>query len=103
MNIDHDAVAIGRLYRSARTSGSDRVFYLKDAGDRLLAKKESLGHGQWLAWLRSHESVLGFSGRGARNLILGSQWLASNWQIADRLEEFVTDPCASAEDVAKAD
>lgn len=100
---DQDAITIGRLYRSARGTGCNRVFYLKDAGDRLLLKKESLGHGQWQAWLRAHQGLLGLSERGARNLILGAQWVASNWQVANRLEEIVTDPCASADDLARAD
>jgi phage N-6-adenine-methyltransferase len=100
---ERDALAIGRLYSSARGSSSGRVFYLKDAGDRLLLKKESLGHGLWLAWLRSNQSLLGLTPRAAQNLIQGAQWLASNWQIANRLEEIVTDPFATGEALAAAD
>jgi ParB family chromosome partitioning protein len=100
--IDEEAVAIGLLYSRAQTSTDDRLFYLGDAGNRLLKKKESLGHGRWLYWLKSNQSVLGFSERGARSLINGAQWLASNWQLANRLEEIVTDPRATEQDYAKA-
>jgi phage N-6-adenine-methyltransferase len=99
---DQEAIAIGLLYRRAQVSASNRVFYFAEAGGRLLKQKESLGHGQWLQWLRINQSVLGINGRGARSLINGAQWLASNWQLADELEEIVTDPNATDQDLAKA-
>jgi phage N-6-adenine-methyltransferase len=101
--IDQDAVSIGLLYSKAQTSAADRVFYFGEAGDRLLKKKESLSHGQWLPWIKANRSVLGFGQRGVRSLIQGAQWLASNWQLANTLEEIVTDPHATDHDLARAD
>lgn len=100
---DQDAVTIGLLYRNAvQTPGNDRVLYFGDAGRRLAAKKETLGHGEWVSWIRSHQSILGFSERGARSLVQGAQWLASNWHLANQLEDILTDPQASDEDLARA-
>jgi hypothetical protein len=99
---DEDTITIGVLYRKAQRPGDDRIFYLRDAGIRLLRKKESLGHGQWLAWLQDNTSVLGFGERGARSLICGVQWMASNWRLADTLEDIITNPDASTADLAKA-
>ena len=101
--IDETVVTIGRLYRQAQTSSENRIFYLADAGNRLLKKKELLGHGQWLQWIRENHNVLGFADRGARSLIQGAQWMASNWQLADALEEIITNPTATVEDIARAD
>jgi len=100
--IDQDAVAIGLLHQKAQASGADRVFYLAEVGNRLLKKKESLGHGQWLVWSRTNSGLLGFGERGARTLISGAQWLASNWRLANTLEDIVTDPHASDQDLARA-
>ena len=99
---DHEAASIGLLYESAQVPSDNRVFYLREAGDRLLKKKESLGHGQWLHWLKANRDVLGFGARAARSLIVGAQWMTSNWQLADRLEEIVTNPIATHEDLARA-
>jgi hypothetical protein len=101
--MDHDAVAIGLLYQRARTSFADRLFCFAEAGDRLLSKKARLGHGCWLQWLRTHQSVLGFPERTAHKLIDGAQWMASNWELANKLEEIITDPRATDQDMAKAD
>jgi hypothetical protein len=102
--LDQDALAIGLLYQKAQTAAAaDRVFHLGDAGHLLLKKKESLGYGQWSGWIKTNHGVLGFDERGARTLIHGAQWLASNWQLANKLEDIVTDPNASAEDLATAD
>jgi hypothetical protein len=60
---DRDAVRIGELYRDARTSMADSVRYLIDAGHRLIAKKDSVGHGRWLPWLEAIAEVLGFETR----------------------------------------
>jgi hypothetical protein len=57
---DRDAVKIGELYRDARASMADSVRYLVEAGHRLIAKKDSLGHGRWLQWLEANAEVLGF-------------------------------------------
>jgi hypothetical protein len=96
------AIAIGVLYRKARTSSNDRPFYLSEAGKGLIKCKESLGHKQWQSWIRAHEDVLGFNEPAARSLIQGAEWLAANWQLANQLEEIVTNPCATVEDLARA-
>ena len=100
---DHEAANIGLLFQRAQTPSDERVFYLREAGDRLLKKKESLGHGQWLRWLTANLGELGFGARAARTLILGAQWMTSNWQLADRLEDIVTNPNATHEDLTRAD
>jgi hypothetical protein len=46
-NEDPDALAIGELYRKARSSVADSVRYLIEAGQRLARKKAELGHGSW--------------------------------------------------------
>jgi len=102
MKLDQEADSIRLLYQSAQTPTDDRVFYLREAGNRLLKKKESLGHGQWLRWLKDNHDALGFSVRVARALITGAQWMTSNWQLADLLEEIVTNPNATHEDLARA-
>jgi hypothetical protein len=102
--IDDDAIAIGLLHQKAqRARDSDRVFHLVEVGNRLLKKKESLGHGEWLAWSRANAGLLGFGERGVRTLISGAQWVASHWRLANMLEDIVTDPDASDEDLARAD
>lgn len=101
--IDQDAVIVGVLYQRAQASGSDRVFHFADAGKALLTKKESLSHGQWLAWINENRGALGFGQRRVNLLIQGAQWLATNWQLADALEEIVTDPNATERDLMKAD
>jgi phage N-6-adenine-methyltransferase len=102
--IDQDALAIGLSYQKAQASElCERVFHLGDAGLLLLKKKESLGYGQWSGWLKANQGTLGFGDRGARTLIHGAQWLASNWKLANKLEDIITDPLASAEDLIAAD
>jgi phage N-6-adenine-methyltransferase len=39
---------------------ADSIRYLFEAGHRLIAKKDSLGHGKWLPWLAANADVLGF-------------------------------------------
>src|SRR5215472_3636316 len=101
--VDQDAITIGTLVKRAQTPGDDRVFCLQEAGTRLLKKKESLGRGHWLAWLKTNSNILGFRNRGARLLINGAQWMTSNWQLASTLQEIVTDPNATPESLAHAD
>jgi len=101
--IDQDALDIGELFERAQNLSHDRVFCLQEAGNRLLKKKESLGHGQWLAWLKLNNNVLGFRSRGARTLINGAQWMESNWQLATVLQEIVTNPNATPESLARAE
>lgn len=58
---DKDAVAIGKLCDKARGSMVDSVKYLIEAGQKLIEKKESLVHGEWLPWLKENADALGFS------------------------------------------
>jgi ParB family chromosome partitioning protein len=60
---DRDAIAIGELYRKANRSLIDSVRYQIECGQRLASKKEQLGHGSWLAWLKANADVLGFETR----------------------------------------
>jgi len=100
---DPDAIKIGELYETAQGSAVDqRIFYYAEAGNLLLRKKESLGHGLWQRWLYAQQGALGFSDRSAHKLIAGAQWLAANWHLANELEEIITNPHASAEELAKA-
>jgi phage N-6-adenine-methyltransferase len=57
---DQEAIVIGDLYRKARSSMVNSVKYLVEAGQRLIAKKETLNHGEWLPWLEANADVLGF-------------------------------------------
>jgi phage N-6-adenine-methyltransferase len=100
--LDHEAALIGRLYQTAKAS-DDRILYLADIGNRLLSKKEAIGHGEWLRWLGAHRNALGFSDRAASRFISGAQWMASNWQVARKLEEIATNPHANEDDLAEAD
>ena len=58
---DTDAAEIGRLYCKARQSMVDSVSALLECGQRLAAKKKTLGHGNWLAWVENNADILGFS------------------------------------------
>jgi N6-adenosine-specific RNA methylase IME4 len=59
-NVDSDALAIGNLWRKACQSLVDSTRYYIECGQRLIDKKESVGHGNWLAWLKVNADVLGF-------------------------------------------
>lgn len=81
--VDRDAAEIGDLYREARSSIVNSVNFLIDAGRKLTAKKESLGHGNWIPWLMENEGALGFGKRAAQVLIKA----ASNAQLTAHLTE----------------
>lgn len=78
-----DAVEIGTLYRKARTSIVDSVKFSIEAGMRLIAKKVSLEHGEWLPWLKANADTLGFEGRATATRLMK---LASNVAPAHHLE-----------------
>lgn len=67
--VDRDADEIGRLYALAKVSIVESVKYQIACGERLAAKKASMGHGEWLPWLKENEGVLGFGERSAQMLI----------------------------------
>lgn len=100
--VDHDAVAIGLLYRKSQQPSDNRIFYFADAGQCLLRKKETLGRGHWLHWIKLHHSILGFSERGASSILHGTHWLSTNWRLVAQLEDITTRPHASEQDLAKA-
>jgi hypothetical protein len=60
---DQAAVAIGGLYRRGREAMLDSFKYYFQAGRKLIHKKDSMPHGEWLAWLRANADVLGFKHR----------------------------------------
>lgn len=60
---DSDASEIGRLYQLARTSLVKSVQYSIECGQKLIIKKESLKHGEWLRWLETNAEALGFAAR----------------------------------------
>jgi len=71
---DSDAAQIGDLYRKGKSSMVDSVRYLVEAGQRLIAKKGSLRHGEWLSWLTANADALGFdTPRTAQLLMRGAE------------------------------
>ena len=66
---DRDAQEIGGLYRKSGECIVDNVRYLWEAGQRLAAKKQQLGHGRWLPWIEANREALGFDKRAAQRLI----------------------------------
>lgn len=58
---DPDAVEIGRLYGLAGTSLIGSVQYSIECGQKLIAKKGTLKHGEWLPWLEQNADALRFS------------------------------------------
>lgn len=67
--VDKDAVAIGNLCSKARGSIVDSVKYLIEAGQKLIAKKKSLAHGEWMSWLKENKDALGFGIDAANRLM----------------------------------
>lgn len=100
--VDPDAIAIGLLYRKSQLPSDNRIFYFADAGQCLQRKKEALGRGHWLHWIKLNHSVLGFSERGARSLLHGTDWLSTNWRLTTQLEDITTNPYASEQEIARA-
>jgi N6-adenosine-specific RNA methylase IME4 len=81
---DKDAAAIGELYRKARGSLIESVRYAHACGERLIAKKATLGHGQWLPWLAANADVLGFESRFTSAKLMR---LAENVPLTAHLDE----------------
>jgi ParB family chromosome partitioning protein len=84
---DRDAFLIGVLYRKVCNSMISAVADLDTIGRKLIAKKDELGHGNWIPWLRAHEGELGFGPRAAQFLMEGSRWLVANAKLASHLDE----------------
>ena len=84
-NRDNDAVEIGKLYAQSNSSLAEAVLARLDCGRRLLAKKQELEWGEWLPWLKTNKTALGFSSdRTARMLIRGSKAAADLGVTANR-------------------
>jgi hypothetical protein len=60
---DQDAVVIGSLYRKGRAAILDSLKYYLKAGQKLIQKKDSMRHGEWVPWLQANTDVLGFKHR----------------------------------------
>lgn len=58
--VDKEALEIGELYKRAKTSLIESVRAQMECGRLLIAKKENMGHGEWLPWLKANEGILGF-------------------------------------------
>jgi hypothetical protein len=67
---DQDAVEIGTLYRKGRKAILDSVNYQLQAGRKLIQKKHSMPHGEWLAWLRANADALGFQHRATASRLM---------------------------------
>ena len=80
--VDNDAIEIGQLYQKAKHSLVDSVKYLIKCGQRLIEKKASMKHGQWLSWLEDNAEVLGFSSRRTASMLMKA---AANGQPASHL------------------
>lgn len=68
--VDNEAYDIGQLYLKGCACQIESVKYLREAGAKLLDKKASMPHGEWLPWLQQNWDVLGFTTeRTAQRLI----------------------------------
>jgi ParB family chromosome partitioning protein len=70
---DSEAAKIGKLWRAACNSLVDSGKYYAACGERLIAKKATLKHGEWLPWLKANEDVLGFGRQTAFLLMKGAK------------------------------
>jgi hypothetical protein len=83
--LDRDAVAIGSLYRKGREAILDSVKYHLQAGRKLIQKKHSMSHGEWVPWLLANADVLGFKHRTTASRLMKAA--AANDASAHRLDE----------------
>ena len=60
---DEDAFAIGTMYRKGQKAIRDSIKYHVQAGLKLIQKKHSMPHGEWVRWLRVNADTLGFKHR----------------------------------------
>src|SRR5262249_21331325 len=67
---DSDALEIGESIRKAKASVAESLRHLIEAGRLLSRKRDDLGYGKWLPWLKANADVLGFdTPRTAQRLI----------------------------------
>src|SRR5262245_9550848 len=70
---DLDAIEIGESIRKAKVYVVESTRYLIEAGRLLSHKRDELGYGKWLPWLKANADVLGFdTPRTAQRLILAA-------------------------------
>jgi hypothetical protein len=86
---DGDAVRIGILCRKSRASMADSMRYAIEAGHLLIAKKDSLAHGEWLPWLEANADTLGFDNRStaSRLMKLAKEYGSPNGAPAHHLND----------------
>ena len=82
---DQDAVAIGSFYRKGREAILVSVKYHLQAGRKLIQKKRSMSHGEWVQWLRANADVLGFKHRTTASRLMKAA--AANDASAHRLDQ----------------
>jgi hypothetical protein len=89
MLTDVDAVRIGGLCRKSRESMEDSMRYAIEAGHHLIAKKDSLAHGEWLPWLEANADTLGFDTRrtASRLMKLANEYGSPNGTLASHLND----------------
>jgi DNA N-6-adenine-methyltransferase (Dam)/Protein of unknown function (DUF3102) len=90
--VDRDAAAIGDLYRKHKKSLRDSVRYAVECGRRLLAKKDSMKHGEWLPWLKTNADVLGFESRRTATRLMRE---ATKWDVNVPFEAISEDAAAA--------
>ena len=62
----------------------ESMTYLVEAGNRLIAKKDSLARGEWLPWLETNAEVLGFESRRTASRLMAA---ALQWGVNAPFEE----------------
>ncbi len=68
--VDNDAIEIGELYEKAGCALVDSVKYQIECGQRLVEKKASMKHGEWLPWLEANAAVLRFATRQSASRLM---------------------------------
>jgi hypothetical protein len=80
---DPDATEIGNLYALARTSLVNSVQHCIECGQKLIGKKNSLKHGEWLLWIEQNTDALGFSTDRTARLLMA----AANRKLTSDLDD----------------
>src|SRR6185437_4280693 len=63
------APEVGALYITAQRSCEASIEAILSCGRALIDIKASLPHGEWMLWLKDHQSELGFHDRTAQRLM----------------------------------
>lgn len=83
-----DVSAIAALYHRARGSHLESVSCLLECGTQLQQAKDAIPYGEWLLWLKEHETALGFGVWTAQRLLRLARetWLATHLTDEDALK-----------------